>query len=157
MRRTYTLVCKWQQDDEGANLVEAALILPVILWVLFAVIEFSGILYAQMALQNGVSLAARYAITRTVVAGVSREDSIRAVLKQETPTLKVKDGDISFSHIPAGSSTWAAGTGGPSEVEKISATYTWPLMTPFMKQIFGTNSITIRSESAMKNESDLSQ
>jgi Flp pilus assembly protein TadG len=142
------------KDDEGANLVEAAVILPVVMWVLFAGFEFSGILYAQMALQNGVTLATRFAVTRVVLAGKSRTDSIKSVLKTDTPSLTIVDSAITFSHMDAGSSTWTAGTGSANSIEKVSVTYTWPIMTPFMSYIFGSNTITLYAVSAMKNESD---
>jgi Flp pilus assembly protein TadG len=141
-------------DEDGANLIEAALILPVVLWIIFATFEFAGILYAQMALQNGVSLATRYAVTRTTMAGKTRQASIIATLNADTPSLAIDPSTITISHLNSGSSTWAAGDGGAGSVEKVSVDYVWHLLTPFMPTIFATNSITLHAESSMKNESD---
>ena len=57
------------RDPKGANLIEAALVLPLILHTMFAILEFGTILWVHMALQNGVSQATRFAITGDVLAG----------------------------------------------------------------------------------------
>jgi Flp pilus assembly protein TadG len=143
------------QDSDGANLIEAALILPLILLVIFALMEFGGILYTRMALQNGVSQATRFAITRNVMPGQSREASIRTVLRRETPTLTLTDTDITFSHMVPGAADWTSGTGPANSIERVTVTYRWPIMTPFMDMFFSSDTVIIRAESAMKNESDL--
>jgi Flp pilus assembly protein TadG len=139
--------------DDGANLVEAALGLPLVLWVLCAGVEFAGILYAQMTLQNGVTLATRYAITQNVLPGQTRQASIITTLNADTPSLTIDPSTITFSHLAPGSTTWAAGDGSPGSVEKIAVDYTWHLLTPFMPSIFGATSITLHAEASMKNES----
>jgi Flp pilus assembly protein TadG len=142
------------KDTEANALVEAALILPVLLLLLFAAIEFSGILFTQMALQNGVSLATRYAITRNVIAGQTRAQSITTTLRKEAPTLTIADADVSFSNMPQGSSVWVSGTGSPGSIERITVTHTWTVMTPFMRMFFPSGTLTLSAQSAMKNESD---
>jgi Flp pilus assembly protein TadG len=142
------------QDADGANLIEAALILPLILIVIFALMEFGGILYTRMALQNGVSQATRFAITRNVMPGQTREASIRTVLRRETPTLTIADEDITFSHMLPGAADWSAGTGPGNSIERVTVIYDWPIMTPFMDLFFSSDTVVIRAESAMKNESD---
>jgi Flp pilus assembly protein TadG len=141
------------KNDDGANLVEAALILPLILWIIFAGVEFGGIVYAQMTLQNGVTLATRYAITQNVIAGQTRQASIITTLNADTPSLTINPSTITFSHLVPGTTTWLAGDGAPGSIEKIAVDYSWTLLTPFMPYIFGTNSITLHAESSMKNES----
>jgi Flp pilus assembly protein TadG len=145
----------WERfkNDDGANLVEAALVLPMVLWVIFAGVEFAGIFYAQMSLQNGVTLATRYAITQNVRPGQTRQASIIATLNEDTPSLTIDPSTITFSHLDPGSATWAAGDGAPGSVEKIAVDYTWHLLTPFMPSMFGTPTITLHAEASMKNES----
>src|SRR5580693_10664550 len=134
------------KNDDGANLVEAALILPLILWIIFAGVEFGGIVYAQMTLQNGVTLATRYAITQNVIAGQTRQASIITTLNADTPSLTINPSTITFSHLVPGTTTWLAGDGAPGSIEKIAVDYSWTLLTPFMPYIFGTNSITLHAE-----------
>ena len=142
-------------DPKGANLIEAALILPLILHAMFAILEFGTILWVHMALQNGVSQATRFAITGDVLAGQSREESIKSIMRQETPTLTLADGDFSFSHMLAGGNTWLAGTGPPTSIERLSVDYSWPVLTPFLRPFFSGNAIDFSVESAMKNEGDI--
>jgi len=131
------------------------MIIPLIALVIFAIMEFATILYVQMALQNGVSQATRFAITRNVIAGQSREQSIRTIMRQETPTLTIDDADFTFSHKPLSGGAWTAGTGGPNTIEKVSVTYEWEILTPILQPFFTTDTLTIRVESTMKNESEL--
>ena len=50
-------------DARGANLVEAAVITPLLLLLTLAIVDFSAMFYAYLALEHGVSQATRYAIT----------------------------------------------------------------------------------------------
>lgn len=139
-------------DARGANLIEAAIIMPLIFLMTFSIAEFSAMLYVHMALQNGVSQATRFGVTGNLLPGQTREGSIRAVMKQETPTLAIEDGDISFSHIPVGGRGWLGGTGPPNAIERVSVTYSWPIMTPFLRPFFSGDEVTFNVESTMKNE-----
>ena len=47
----------------GATLIEAAIITPLFLLLTFSIVEFGAVFYAYLALENGVSLATRYAVT----------------------------------------------------------------------------------------------
>src|SRR5262245_21338601 len=54
-----------QHDRFGQGLVEFALILPVLLLVLFGIIEFARILQAWLSVENGARFGVRYAVTGT--------------------------------------------------------------------------------------------
>lgn len=153
-RSAFARIIPRLRDSEGANLIEAALVLPVMILVMFALTEFALILYVQMALQNGVSQAARYAITRQVLPDKSREASILEILKRETPTLNVGADNISFSHRPLSGGSWASGTGPGNSIERITVTYDYPIMTPILAPFFSDDVITLRAEATMKNESE---
>jgi len=153
IHRMWTRLKAQLKNDEGANLVEAALILPLVLWVVFAGIEFAGILYAQMTLQNGVTLATRYAITQNVLTGQTHQASVITTLEKDTPSLTINPATITFSNLPPGSTTWSTGDGAPGSIEKVAVDYSWQLLTPFMPAIFGASSITLHAEASMKNES----
>jgi Flp pilus assembly protein TadG len=147
------------RDCRGSNLVEAALVTPLLLLLTFAVIDFSGIFYVYLALENGVSQATRFAVTGNQAddplnpgTPLSRADSIKLAMRQATPTLTIDDGAFTFSHLPAGSVTWVNGVGGPSEVEKVTVNYTWTIMTPLIRPFFTNGQIVLQVDSAMKNE-----
>ena len=142
-------------DDKGVNLIEAGIVMPMVLLVCFSIAEFATIFYVNLALQNGVSQATRFAITGSVLPGMSRPESIRAKMRQATPTLTILDTAFTFSHLPEGGSIWLGGTGPANSVEKVTVDYTWPIMTPLMRPFFNNNQITFRVESAMKNEGQI--
>ena len=47
----------------GQSLVEFAIALPILLLMVFGIIEFGRILQAWLALENGARFAVRYAVT----------------------------------------------------------------------------------------------
>src|SRR4051812_27687947 len=85
--------------DQGTNLVEAALILPLALFLTFAIAEFASVFYVYLALENGVSEATRYGITGAQQANLSHEDSIKTVMRNATPTVTLADNQFTFSHL----------------------------------------------------------
>ena len=143
------------RDARGANLVEAALLTPLLLFITFAIIEFGALFWVYLALENGVSQASRYAVTGQAITGQSREYSIRMAMRNATRTLTLPDEAFTFSHLPAtppGATEWVAGVGGPSDIDKVRVTYTWNLYTPLVRPFFNNGRITFVVESAMKNE-----
>ncbi len=140
-------------------MVEAALITPLLFLLTFAIIDFASIFYVYLALENGVSLATRYAITGNQMddpdnpgTPLSRVDSIKEAMRMATPTLTIEDGDFSFSHMAPGGTTFSAGIGGPGEVEKVTINYNHHIMTPLLLPFFPTGEIHFTVDSAMRNE-----
>jgi Flp pilus assembly protein TadG len=140
------------KGSRGVNLVEAALITPLLLLLTFSIVDFGSLLYVYLALEHGVGQATRFAVTGNLVTGMTREESIRDAMRQATPTLTIDDTAFTFTHLVAGSSTWASGTGGPNDVGRVTVNYSWPLMTPLIRPFFPGGQATVQVESAMKNE-----
>jgi Flp pilus assembly protein TadG len=147
------------RDTRGQSLVEAAIVLPLLLLLTFATFDFAAVFYVYLALENGVSQATRYAVTGQQMNDpnnpgnqLSPAQSIEAAMRLATPTLTLPDGDFTFTHMTPGSNTWTAGTGGPSDIDKVAVSYTWNIMTPLVRPFFPGGQITLRVESAMKNE-----
>jgi hypothetical protein len=144
------------KDSSGTNILEAAIITPLLLLLTFGVIDFGALLYVDLTLQNGVSQASRYGVTGNVMPDMSREESIRAAMRSATPTLTLEDDDFTFHHMSGvGGGGWLAGIGGPSEIDKVTVDYTWQIMTPVIRPFFTDGVIHFRVESAMKNESSI--
>ena len=158
MRATFRAT-RSRRGERGATLVEAAIITPLLLLLTFSVVDFGGLFYAYLALENGVSQATRYAITGNQMEDpahpgtqLSRTDSIIAAMRQATPTLTIPDSAFSFQHLPVGGSAWAGGVGGPNEVQKVTVTYTWQMLTPLLRPFFPSGQFQITVDSVMKNE-----
>jgi Flp pilus assembly protein TadG len=143
------------RSDRGANLVEAALITPLLLMITFAIIEFGALFYVYLALEHGVGEATRYAVTGQTQGGQTREASIKYAMRNAARTLELTDEAFEFSFLPPDASVgtpWTAGTGGPGDIGKVRVTYTWDLYTPLIRPFFDNGRITLVVESAMRNE-----
>ena len=133
-------------------MLEAALVAPLLLLLTFGIVEFASIFYVYLALENGVSQATRYGVTGNQMEHLTREDSIKAAMRQATPTLTLRDDAFTFSHLTPGGTVWLAGAGGPNDVEKLTIDYTWTIMTPLLWSFFQDGQIHFSVGSAMKNE-----
>lgn len=140
------------RDSAGTNMLEAAIIAPLLLLLTFAIADFGALLYVNVALQNGVSQATRFAVTGNLLPGMDRAASVRAAMREATPTLTLDDGAFTFEHMPLGGAAWIAGPGAPNEIDKVSVDYTWHIMTPVIRPFFPGGAIHFRVESSMKNE-----
>jgi len=152
MRRPGSFIARHVSGDRGSTLVEAALVTPLLLLLTFAIVEFGLVLYVDLALENGVSQATRYGITGNLVGGLSHEDSIKAAMRDATPTLTLADNVFTFSHMPEGGTTWLGGAGGPGDIERVQVDYTWELITPLLRPFFTGGQVHLHVDSAMKNE-----
>ena len=146
-------------DTGGTSIVEAAVITPLLLLLTFSIVDFGALFYVYLALENGVSQATRYGVTGNLMddplnpgTQLSRTDSIKLTMRQATPTLTLADSAFSFSHMSPGGNAWTAGTGAPSDIEKVTIDYSWPLLTPMLRPFFTGGQVSLRVDSAMKNE-----
>jgi hypothetical protein len=147
------------RDAQGTSLVEAALITPLLLLLTFSIVDFGALFYVYLALENGVSQATRFAVTGNLKddpmnpgTKLSRENSIKLAMRQATPTLTIADGAFTFSHMAPGGVAWLGGSGGPNELAKVSIGYTWRFFNPMLSAFFAGGQITLKVDSAMKNE-----
>jgi len=143
-------------DSKGANLVEAAIITPLLLLLTFSIVDFAAMFYCYLALEHGVSQATRFAITGQQMSAsgspIGREASIKAAMREATPTLTIPDNAFSFSFMPMNGSSWASGLGGANDVGRVTVNYTWNFMTPLIRPFFSNGQINLRVQSTMKNE-----
>ena len=142
---------KLLRDSGGANLLEAAIITPLLLLVTFGIVDFSALLYVHLALQNGVTQASRFGVTGNVTGALSRQASIMQAMRTSTPTLTLSDAAFTFSHLSGGN--WVGGAGAPGDIEKVAVDYNWQIMTPWISPFFTNGQISFHVESAMKDES----
>jgi Flp pilus assembly protein TadG len=145
-------IWKRLKDTTGANMLEAAIITPLLLLLTFAIADFGALLYVELALQNGLSQASRYGVTGQAMPNMDHAASVRAAMRQATPTLTLADNAFTFQHMAIGGNAWIAGTGGPNEIEKVTVDYDWNIITPVIKPFFTGGKIHFTVESAMKNE-----
>ena len=148
------------RDTSGQNLLEGALVTPLLLILTFGIMDFAWMLHVYLSLENGVSQATRFAITGNEMddpdnpgTPLSREAAILAKMKGQMPSLNLDSATITFSHMSPGSSSWASGAGGPDDIGRVSVDYTWTPLTPIVRPLLTGGVMNMRVESAMKNES----
>jgi len=83
-RRTHQICPHISTDEEGSVLVETAVGLPVLLSVIFGVLEIGNYLFVTAAVENAVLHASRYGVTGLTEVGSSRIDQVRAVIEEQT-------------------------------------------------------------------------
>jgi Flp pilus assembly protein TadG len=145
-------------DAKGANLVEAAVITPLLLLLTFSIVDFASAFYAYLALEHGVSQATRYAVTGREMSdpsgtSIGREASIKQAMRSATPTLTIPDGAFAFTFMAPNTSSWASGLGGPGDVGRVQVTYEWNFMTPLIRPFFTNGKMSLVVQSTMRNES----
>src|SRR3989442_15055680 len=139
-------------DDTGSNMVEAALLTPLLLLLTFGIVDFAMLVSTYLALENGISQASRYGVTGNLAPGLSRDASIMKAMRDASPTLTIADQAFTFSHMTVGGNTWIGGSGGPGEIAKIRVDYTFTFLTPLIRPFFTNGQIRLAVESARKNE-----
>jgi hypothetical protein len=147
------------RDSTGTNLVETALIMPLLLLLTFSIIDFAAVAFVFLHLEHGVSEATRFSVTGNQLADpdspgdqLSREESVKTVMRSSTPVLTLEDDAFTFNHMADGESDWSPGIGGPGDIAKVTVQYTWPILTPLVRPFFDGGQIALTVESAMKNE-----
>jgi len=161
MRRAFSQrIRRLLRDTAGVNIVEAAIITPLLMLLSFSVVDFASLFYVYLSLENGLSQATRYAVTGQQLddpanpgTPLSRVASIKSVMRSSTPTLTIPDSAFSFAFMPPGGSTWTAGVGGAGDIGKVTVDYTWNIMTPLLRPFFTNGQIHFTVDSVMKNES----
>ena len=73
--------------DDGASAVEFALILPLLVVLLFGVIDYGWFFGESLGLRSSVREAARMGAVNEIVPTASSADAVKAVLLQRSPQL----------------------------------------------------------------------
>jgi len=147
-------------SEKGQNLVETAAVIIPLLLLTFAIIDFSGVFYVYLALENGLSQATRYAITGQrkqvtdplsgITTTLDRRNSIIRAMQETTPTLDLSGANFTFTNITNGAGEQ---TGGPGDIVRVTVTYNWNIITPLVKPFFTGGRIALQVNSTVKNES----
>ena len=77
------------REEKGASLVEFAIILPLLIIVIFGIIEFSILLYDKAVITNAGREGARFGSLFTIIPGSKDENRSRSSQSRYAITLKV--------------------------------------------------------------------
>jgi len=139
-------------ERRGEGLVEFALVLPMALLLMFALIDLGRWYWIRETLQNAVRQAGRYAVTGQSSNGYTRVQSVAMVAQNAAAGLE--NLTITVSSSPDALAGWTLGTaGGPGDFVKIEIQAPLGFFTPGIARYFGpSGSNTIDDAVAFRNE-----
>lgn len=156
---------KVDSNQKGNAIIEFTLIIVLLLGLLFAIVDLSLMLFANLAMQHAVRSGARYAVTgrediypgnrRSAVIQKIKDSSIGFCNKNPCTVAFYKlNSDGSISTIPADPDNPQSGdVGNPSEIIVVAVEdYSWSLMTPLIRPFFPDGKYTFTVKATMRNE-----
>jgi Flp pilus assembly protein TadG len=132
-----------QQNERGAAAVEFALLLPVLLTILYGIIEFGMIMYG-----------------REVVTNASREGARAGIIQVSPKPTSGQITTIATNYLtgtginPSQVTIVVTGAGGASPTMlTVTATYNYPWLVPYIPAVLGLPSpLPITMSTTMRNE-----
>jgi hypothetical protein len=158
MRRRLSATC-WRRKpgNRGASVVEFALILPLLLLLLMAIIELGALFWVQMTMQHAVREGARYAISGRVDLDPNPDEAGRVrpaavAEKIRLSSLGLYDSVVTGMTVTDPAGIELAGFGNPGEIIVIRLQCSWQLLTPLVRPFFDDGTYTFTVSSTMRNE-----
>ena len=130
-------------NERGASAVEFAILLPVLLLILFGIIEFGMMMYGREIVTNATREGARAGI----VQGPPKrtEGEITAIANTYLSTTGVNPADVSFT-------VTGEGLANPNTLT-VNAAYTYNFLIPYIPTVVGIpNPLTITTQTVMRHE-----
>lgn len=144
--------------QSGATLVEMAIIAPVFLLVLVAIIELSMMFFATLTMQYAVREAGRFAITgrcsETGAANQQRYETVIAKIRDNAMGMYERTSPvISVNGTQYSSKTYSNGMfGAPGDILVIQLDSSWPVSTPLLSSFFSNGVYRFTVATTMRNE-----
>ncbi len=134
------------RETGGSALVEFGLTIPVILMVLFGIVEFGSLSFARITVRHAVVEATRFAVTGNQLtdpdddqALLSRIASIQQMVHDRATHVTVQSISIS-----------PADGGGPEEIVTITVDFTYEFFLPGFKNVLDPVDFSVST--SMRNE-----
>lgn len=153
-----------RRDARGQSLVEFALVLPVILLLTMVVLDFGRVYLGYVNLQNMARIAANFAADNATAWGTPGNATTRGYYSDRI----VADARASncslpmvgnVPQVPAPTFTDRGSNGTTADLgdsASVSLTCTFPIVTPFISAIFGTNGLSVSASSEFPVKSGMS-
>lgn len=147
-----------RNKERGASAVEFAIVAPVVIFLLIAIVELCAVFWVNLTMQYAVREGARYAVTgrndldpnptndrryRAVVA------SIRANSMGLFDKVEPRINNINYGNPSAYNDTMFGRAG---EIFVLRIDCSWPLMTPLLRPFFTDGKYNFSVATTMRNE-----
>lgn len=148
------------RSRRGQSMVEFSIVLPLFMMLVFGAMDFSRLLFTQMAVQHAIREAGRLAVTGRHLPDPSSNVNPPPLLSRVNSIIekaKSASGGMDVSAIQISSKTGGTSgpgrAGGPNDTVTISMTVNLHLMTPIIGKFFGPSGIyTFVASTTFKNE-----
>jgi Flp pilus assembly protein TadG len=141
------------KGERGSAFVEFALVAPILLLLMFGVLDFGRLFFTQLTLQHALREAGRFAVTGNKLPSpgggsskMSRVASIKQIAQQSAAGLDLTN--IQIKSVNGGTNH----AGGPSDTVTISLTTNVKLLTPLVATFFPQGASKIEASTTFKNE-----
>lgn len=131
--------------SRGSALVEFGLSIPILLVLLFGIVEFGRLSYARLTVRHAVVEATRFAVTGNRVSDPDSGDLLGRVASIEQ-TLRNRSPNITIDNI----SISPADGGGPEDIVTVTVDFTYNFLLPGFKNVL--DPIDFSVSASMRNE-----
>ncbi len=151
--------------DKGSSIVEFALILPVFFLLVFAIIDYGLLYWANLTMQYAVREGTRYAITgqanldpnasnqqRYLAVVHKMEDSSMGLWQTTKPSIAVSINGGSFSVYGNVASYTPGMFGGQNDIVAIRLDCHWPILSPWAGTFVNGTKYEFSVGATMRNE-----
>lgn len=134
---------RWRRSEDGQGLVEFALVVPILLFLIAGLVEFSRAWNVHQVLTD----TAREALRNSVVANPAfTYESMRSLVDSSLVRASM-DPDLAEVSVDG----WKAGTGSPARI-RIDYRYDFLFLGPFADWVSGERSLALSTSYVMRNE-----
>ncbi len=137
---------RWLRDERGAAAVEFALVLPVVLMMLFGIIEFGRAWNVRQTLTDAAREGARVAaVGNGIVATATLKQQVQDVVIAAAVNARLDPAKLTFDE--AALATIGSGTGNP-----VSVVVFYQYNPLFGSWVLPSAALQMRTSSVMRNE-----
>jgi len=152
-----------QSKEQGATLVEFALILPILILFIFAIVDFGRYFFIQHTLQYATREGMRLALVGGTITReeelLDRTDSMRTIIREKA-SLAINPDDLQINIFEVNPDfsdpdSWEEETsdaGEPDAIMRVRTRYNLNFITPIIGSFFPENSILVQVQGTYRNE-----
>jgi Flp pilus assembly protein TadG len=152
------------RERRGQTLVEFALVLPIILLMLFGLIDLGVMFYVNLTMQQAVRQGTRSSVVGSSSGGPTQRKALVQSIKDSSNGLYDMNvhsqPQLTTYIVTPGSPTFTnftgANIGGAGQIVMVQLDYTWPLLTHVLSPFFPNDEYSFKVKATMRNEDFLS-